>query len=158
MMFEKGLFRIIDANFNRSREGLRVCEDITRFILNSAGLAKRLKVARHRITDILKEFSIPSKALSEARDSKGDVGRDAFPGIPSKRQSPSDIFVANMERVKESLRVLEEFSKLFDEGASARFAALRYEVYDIEKDASEKLPSLRCDRQRGRRQKISAND
>jgi len=38
-----------------------------------------------------------------------------------------------MERVKESLRVLEEFSKLIDGGISDRFKRLRFRAYGAEK-------------------------
>ncbi|MCX5667705.1 MAG: hypothetical protein NTY34_05295 [Candidatus Omnitrophica bacterium] len=51
----------------------------------------------------------------------------------------SDIFSANIERTKESLRVLEEFFKLFDKGSSARFTKLRFKVYEIEKKALSHL-------------------
>ena len=44
-----GLLRILDANSNRSREGLRVCEEVARFVLNSHPLTKDLKRLRHAI-------------------------------------------------------------------------------------------------------------
>lgn len=141
----KELFRIIDANFNRSREGLRVCEEIARFILNSPGLTRDLKAVRHRISDIVKEVGVPSAkaGIVEARDSEGDVGRCSRSASEMERLGFKDIFVANMERAKESLRVLEEFFKLIDRKVSVKFARIRFRVYDIEKKSLKKISSLR---------------
>ena len=59
-----------------------------------------------------------------------------------KRAGYRDIFEANIERVKESLRVLEEFFKLVDLKRSASFKDLRFKIYDIEKMALKKIASL----------------
>jgi thiamine-phosphate pyrophosphorylase len=139
-MLKREVFRIIDANFNRSREGLRVCEEVTRFIWDSAGLTKELKSVRHSITDILKNAPATSKILSAARNVISDVGRKERQKSEMKRLDYSDIFCANIERAKESLRVLEEFFKLIDKSDSAKFTKLRFKVYEIEKKA---LPYLR---------------
>ena len=139
-MLKKEVFRIIDANFNRSREGLRVCEEVTRFIWNSATLTKDLKAARHSITDILKNAPASSKILFESRNVRSDVGRKERRKSEMRRLGYSDIFSANIERAKESLRVLEEFFKLIDKNDSAKFTKLRFKVYEIEKKA---LPHLR---------------
>ncbi|MHC4087152.1 MAG: thiamine phosphate synthase, partial [Planctomycetota bacterium] len=44
---EQAVYRIIDANFNRSREAIRVVEDYCRFALNSVLLTERAKQFRH---------------------------------------------------------------------------------------------------------------
>ncbi len=132
---KNGLFRIIDANFNRSREGLRVCEEVTRFMWNSPALTKDLKSVRHGITDILKNAPASSKILFATRDVRSDVGREERRKSEMRRLDYSDIFGANIERAKESLRVLEEFFKLIDKNASAKFTKLRFKVYEIEKKA-----------------------
>jgi thiamine-phosphate pyrophosphorylase len=41
--------RLIDANLNRAREGLRVLEDLARFELDDAALSERAKQIRHGI-------------------------------------------------------------------------------------------------------------
>lgn len=138
-MLEKDIFRIIDANFNRSREGLRVCEEVTRFIWNSAPLTKDLKAARHSITNILKNMPENSKVLFETRNVGSDVGRKEVRKSEMKRLNYSDIFSANIERAKESLRVLEEFFKLINKKDSAKFTRLRFKVYEIEKKALSHL-------------------
>lgn len=135
----KNIMRILDANFNRSREGLRVCEDISRFILNSTSITKDLKLLRHDISEIAKATSAQSKIFFESRNSKDDVGRASKTYSEMRRRGVNDIFAANMERVKESLRVLEEFFKLINSNRSARFSELRFRAYDLEKKAIRRL-------------------
>jgi thiamine-phosphate pyrophosphorylase len=133
-------YRIIDANLNRAKEGLRVCEEITRFILENRIFTADFKKIRHEIDGIIKK-TYPACRLLKERNSEGDVGRRNSRG-ELKRASCKDIFLANIQRVKESLRVLEEFSKLKDEQAALRFKHLRYKVYEIEKDSFKKIASL----------------
>jgi hypothetical protein len=132
MADSKGLYRIIDANFNRTKEGLRVCEDIARYVWNKEGLTKSLKNLRHELTDVASALQLLK--ILEGRDVKGDVGR---PSTTSefKRSDISAVFSANMQRVKESLRVLEEISKLLSPKAAEGFKNLRYQAYVIEQKA-----------------------
>ena len=136
---KKEIFRIIDANLNRSREGLRVCEDITRFALNSPGLTKELKAVRHSVTSLAKPYLLKSECAVESRDSEGDIGRVSKRKSEMRRQGIADIFSANIERVKESLRVLEEFFKLIDKKASSGFSRLRFRAYEIERKAVKQI-------------------
>lgn len=134
-----GIYRIIDANLNRSREGLRVCEEIARFVLNSKALTKELKSVRHSISGIVKSSAAKTKELPASRDSEGDVLRRSKAESEMTRVGAGDIFAANIERVKESLRVLEEFFKLIDTKSSSKFCGLRFDVYTIEKKAMKRL-------------------
>ncbi|MDD5348297.1 MAG: thiamine-phosphate pyrophosphorylase [Candidatus Omnitrophica bacterium] len=137
---DQGLYRVLDANFNRAKEGLRVCEEITRFILNSTALTARLKRCRHRIDSLTR--SLPGRRrLFAERDSGRDVGLKVKQKSEFKRNGFKDIFFANIQRVKESIRVLEEFAKLDDVAAALGFRNLRYEIYELEKDVSTKLAS-----------------
>lgn len=129
------IYRIVDANFNRSREGLRVCEEVARFIWNSPALTRQIKEARHSVSAILKRTPATSKILNSSRDTVNDVGRRRRSGSEMFRLDYKDVFSANIQRVKESLRVLEEFFKLLDTKSSIKFAKLRFKVYEIEKKA-----------------------
>ena len=133
------IYRIIDANLNRSREGLRVCEDITRFALGSKTLTEELKSIRHSISDIAKGSTKGLRALPASRDSEGDVLRRSGFESEMKRRGLPDVFAANIERVKESLRVLEELFKLIDIRSSSKLCGLRFRVYAIEKKAMKRL-------------------
>ncbi len=126
------LYRIIDANLNRSREGLRVCEEIARFVLDDASLTREFKGLRHCISDCIKLYPAKLRGIISARDPENDVGRGRQ-AIERKRSGWKDVSIANMERVKESLRVLEEFSKLIDGKIADKFKRLRFKAYDTEK-------------------------
>ena len=143
---EDKLLRIIDANLNRTREGLRVCEDIARFALHNTSAAKFLKTIRHSATDlVLKSNSISLAALLSKRDTAGD--KTKFIDLPIIHGSDiSDIFMSNIERVKESLRVLEECFKLIDNKISYGYRKLRFRTYDIEKLVVRKTGLISCNR------------
>lgn len=140
----KGINRIIDANINRAKEGLRVCEEITRFILNNRKLTSDFKTIRHRIDGIIKYLPVSLPDLLKTRRSREDVGRNIYLG-ELKRKNLSDIFFANIQRVKESIRVLEEFSKLINIKFAIKFKRVRYNIYEIEKKTVGKILSL-CNR------------
>jgi len=132
---KEALLKIIDANLNRTREGLRVCEDITRFAMIDKGVASSLKSIRHSATKAMLSSKSPwLKKLVMARNTK----IDALKFIDEKKGKEiaiADIFMSNIQRTKESLRVLEECSKILDESISRRYRRLRFDVYDIEKKA-----------------------
>ena len=128
--------RIIDANFNRAKEGLRVCEDICRFCFNKPELTKKFKAVRHHLTEAISRLKL--KKLIQARDIENDVGK-ASNLTELKRKSIADIFYANIQRVKESIRVLEEFSKLRNVQVAQNLKGLRYQVYALEKKVVNQL-------------------
>ena len=121
------LFRVIDANLNRLREGIRVVEDILRYKENNKFLATKLKELRH-----LTQLPDYKKYL-QYRDSINDVLK---PSTHSEQQRTSleSIIIANLKRAQESSRVIEELFKLEDLEVSERFKHIRYELYDIEKE------------------------
>lgn len=132
MAAPKELYRIIDANFNRSKEGLRVCEDMARFVWDDKGLSAAIKSVRHDLNKAIEPLGL-LKVLS-FRDIQNDVGR-ATSKSEAKRAQLNDIFWANSQRVKESLRVLEEVTKLLDIKSSQSIKNLRYKIYAIEQKA-----------------------
>ncbi len=125
--FEPSLYRVIDANLNRLKEGVRVIEDIARYINNDKALASKLKEVRHqsRIDDL--------QNLLNSRDSVNDVLR---PTVTSEmnRDSLESIIIANYKRAQESSRVLEEMYKIVDPALSENFKSLRYALYQLEKE------------------------
>lgn len=133
------IYRIFDANINRAREGLRVCEEVARFILCDEKLTKKLKSIRHQVTKIIQSLKIDTGKLLAIRDVRKDVGARTYPRTEGKRKSYQDIAISNMKRVEESLRVLEEFTKKVSPSAGARFKRLRFQAYDLERELLEKL-------------------
>jgi thiamine-phosphate pyrophosphorylase len=124
---KKSVLRIIDANLNRCREGLRVVEDGLRFVLNDKLLYEKVRNIRHNVDKILRS---KYKELIKERNSVDDAGRQ-IPEVSKKELQ--EIIIANLKRSQESLRVLEEYSKVFIPEMSAEFKKQRYEVYALEK-------------------------
>ena len=118
--------RLIDANLNRLREGIRVVEDIYRYIFNDKKIAKSLKKLRHKSRILI------YKDLLASRDIKNDILKVSTQS-EQNRTNIDDILVANFKRSQESARVLEEFCKLIDNQTSENFKNIRYELYDLEK-------------------------
>jgi thiamine-phosphate pyrophosphorylase len=135
---DKKILRIIDANANRVREALRVCEEITRLLLNNKPMTNSLKNVRHSLKAALEKAGLPYTVLISERESSKDVGKSLVV-FTHQRVSARDIFISNMKRVQEALRVLEEFSKMFSKSASGDFQKIRFAVYTIEKKILMKL-------------------
>ncbi len=123
---EPKLYRLIDANLNRLREGIRTLEDIERYIYENKTLAKKLKNLRHQIR-------FEDKKLLAYRDIAGDILKQTTPS-EAKRTSIEELLRANMKRAQEAARVLEEAFKLIDTLTAQQFKQIRYELYDIEKE------------------------
>ena len=117
--------RLIDANLNRLREGIRVVEDIFRYVYNDKQTALKLKELRHlsRLEDYIE--------LLETRDVKNDVLRSSIKSEQNRTDLYS-ILIANFKRAQESSRVLEEFCKLISIKDSENFKYIRYELYNLE--------------------------
>jgi len=129
------MLRLIDANINRLNEGLRLLEDVARFLLNDETLSTRLKSLRHGISEGIQPVQ---KSLLSARDVEGDV--TAFNEEDMKREDVPALVAANARRATESLRVLEEFAKLPDSKLDPeRFKQARFAVYNIERELMGKV-------------------
>jgi thiamine-phosphate pyrophosphorylase len=121
------LFRVIDANLNRLKEGIRVVEDIMRYRDNNSQLSRKLKALRHLAK--VDEY----KELLLNRDSINDVLRPTQESELNRTDMQS-ILIANFKRGQESARVLEELFKLHSTQQSENFKHIRYELYNIEKE------------------------
>jgi thiamine-phosphate pyrophosphorylase len=120
--------RLLDANLDRAREGLRVLEDWCRFVLNRQDLVVRLKDLRQRLGQRHK-FSYKLARLAATDEATGL----AHPA-QQDRQDPLTVVAANAGRVQEALRVLEEFGRNLDPPLAEEAAKIRYVLYDLEVD------------------------
>jgi thiamine-phosphate pyrophosphorylase len=123
--------RILDAAANRAREALRVVEDYCRFVLDDAFLCGQLKQIRHDVAEALDY--LPASHFLEARDTLRDVGTDISTERERTRHSPSEVVAANLKRLQEALRSLEEFAKLSRPEAAYTLEQLRYRAYTLER-------------------------
>src|SRR5262249_22846674 len=101
--------RVLDAAANRAREGLRVVEDYCRFVLDDAFLTRELKQLRHDLAAAL--AALPGQLLLEARETQHDVGTQFSLPSEQERRSLLEVAAANLKRVQEALRTLEEFGR-----------------------------------------------
>lgn len=133
----ESIFRIIDANCNRVAEGLRVLEDISRFVLNDADLSLQLKSMRHNLVKSLNQYRID---MIDQRNTSEDVGSKI--GAIVSQEDLNSIISANSKRSQEALRVLEEITKINADNSnldSNEFKCLRFEIYDIERTLISKV-------------------
>jgi thiamine-phosphate pyrophosphorylase len=139
--------RVLDANANRAAEGLRVVEEFARFVLEDAFLAERLKQIRHQLAAAV--ACLPPLERLAARDTPGDVGTRI--STPSEHHRPTldAIVAANLERVEQALRCLEEYAKGFEPSLAMAAETMRYAVYTLAEplrrshDARERLRNAR---------------
>jgi thiamine-phosphate pyrophosphorylase len=119
--------RLLDANLNRLREGIRVVEDIRRYCFNDEIASKELKKLRHKA-----RFE-PYLALLRTRDIDNDISKETTQS-ESCRNDLSHVQIANLKRAQESARTLEETLKLYDKKEAQNFKEIRYKLYAIEKN------------------------
>jgi thiamine-phosphate pyrophosphorylase len=132
------ILRIIDANINRISEGLRVLEDIARFVVEDEELSRQFKTVRHQLNSLVEEIG---PHIIETRDAPGDVGAK-FDVIHDHRDL-SSISRANAKRAQQGIRVLEELSKLPELKSLLSTTILkesRYKIYALEKILVTRLP------------------
>ncbi len=137
------IYRIIDANINRAKEGIRVVEEICRFILENEDLTSKLKKIRHQIGK-LNHTLVNYSLLLNSRDSEADPGLSISAKNKAKRENYTDLVISNMCRAEEACRVLEEISKIKDENLGFEFEKIRYSLYSLEKEVVEAVERVVC--------------
>lgn len=131
--------RIIDANFNRAKEALRVAEDLVRFFTDDSDLTGQYKRYRHLLTEVLIKFPVKYTSLVRARDSVRDVGRESWIQDGARKPEVQDLLVANLKRAQEAVRVLEELAKVITPMEVRALQKLRFGIYELEKRSLRKF-------------------
>lgn len=139
--FSPAVLRTLDANLNRAREGLRVCEEVARMVLEDPGLTRRCQRLRYSLDASTRPLA--RSVLLPTRDSISDVGRPARRGAVRPHRNVRDLVSANLCRVQEALRVLEEFTRLGMPSFTRTFGSLRFRAYTLEKKFYSRLPAVR---------------
>ncbi len=132
---EEKIYRILDANLNRLREGIRVVEEFFRFFCEEKIISLRLKELRHHVRDI--ENSLDHRLLLKTRDSENDPFASGVTAKEGERASLEELLFANLRRGQESCRVLEEYCKLIEGAANSIDYAkkIRFSLYTLEKES-----------------------
>ncbi|MDH6055426.1 thiamine phosphate synthase [Umezakia ovalisporum] len=120
------VYRILDANLDRAREGLRIIEEWCRFGLNNGQLVGECKSLRQELAHW------HSAEIRAARDTLGDLGTELSHPQEEQRSSMKGLLQANFCRVQEAMRVLEEYGKLYHPNMGKAFKQMRYRVYTLE--------------------------
>lgn len=137
--------RLIDANANRVREGLRVVEDVARFVLDHQPACAALKAVRHGLRDALDALPIDRAVLLAWRDTAGDVGTALTTPGEGRRAGLAPVVAAAAGRIAEGLRAIEEAAKALDAPeAAAQIERLRYRAYDACADVERALATGRA--------------
>lgn len=131
-------FSLIDANLARVKEGLRVLEDIVRFVFADKELFEALKLLRHSLSKVELWFGTGSVMRSRVGVDVGENNNST--STEYHRSSLYGIIRANASRVTEALRALEEFAKLYTNKNAFLIEKARYQVYALEKDLIIRTP------------------
>jgi hypothetical protein len=123
---EFAVCRILDANLDRAREGLRIIEEWCRFGLNQAALAAECKQLRQELA------RWHGDDLRAARDTPNDLGTELTHPQEEHRSSVAQVLRVNFCRVQEALRVLEEYGKIYSAEMGSACKQMRYRVYTLE--------------------------
>jgi thiamine-phosphate pyrophosphorylase len=125
------VFRVLDANLNRLREGLRVVEEYCRLVQNDASF-KQLKEIRH---EVRKLYPPELEALClQSRQADDDVGSRTYNAGEAERSGFLAVVQAGLKRAQEAGRVVEEYAKIIHEDdVSRRAKKLRFSLYTLEK-------------------------
>ena len=123
---QQAVYRILDANLDRAREGLRIIEEWCRFGLNNPDLTEECKKIRQELAQL------HTAEIRQARNTPEDVGTDLSHPQEENRANIEALLQANLCRVQEALRVLEEYGKLYQIQLGAICKQLRYRVYTLE--------------------------
>ena len=126
----KEIYRILDANFNRAREALRVAEDCGRFALNDPTITAIAKNLRSDLQQILQ--AMPADELIASRDTPGDIGTELTSPTEPTRHNLDDVAVAACKRLTEALRTIEEYSKILAPDRVIDVERMRYDSYTLE--------------------------
>lgn len=122
------VYRILDANLDRAREGLRIIEEWCRFGLNNLAQTEQLKHLRQSLA----QWHAPELRL--ARNTPGDLGTGLTHPQEVERTNVTAVLQANFCRTQEALRVLEEYGKLYREDFAIACKEMRYQVYTLESE------------------------
>jgi thiamine-phosphate pyrophosphorylase len=128
---KSSVFRVLDANLNRLREGLRVVEEHCRLVQNDKSFIQ-LKEIRHLLQKLY-----PPKLETlclQARQADDDVGNQTFNYSEANRDDSRAVLRAGLKRSQEASRVIEEYAKIINEDDVSRKAkSLRFSLYTLEK-------------------------
>lgn len=125
-MSQQVIYRILDANLDRAREALRTIEEWGRFGLENINICNQCKELRQSLAKWHKE------EFRRARNTPDDPATSLSHANEASRSDVRAVLRANMARLQEALRVLEEYGKIIDPNMGLAMKQMRYQVYTLE--------------------------
>ncbi len=106
-------------------------EDYVRFVLDDRHLTGLCKQLRHDMAAALGQ--VPIEHRLAARETQADIGTGLTVASERQREDAAEVVTANLIRLQEGLRSLEEFGKLLDPAMAERLKQLRYQSYTLQR-------------------------
>jgi len=131
---QQATYRILDANLDRAREGIRIIEEWCRFALDNPTLAQTCKAMRQTLA------KWHTEEIRSARNTPDDCGTTLTHPQEEMRESPQQVLHINLARTQEALRVLEEYGKLYHPEMGSHCKQLRYQIYTLESNLFAQSP------------------
>ncbi|MFA6424231.1 MAG: thiamine phosphate synthase [Candidatus Magasanikbacteria bacterium] len=131
-------FSLIDANLSRAKEGMRVVEDTIRFVLRNEVLYAKIRPLRHLLAQL--EHLLGSATRLTGRDFGQDLGQASLENNLVSRRNFWGLMKANISRLEEALRVLEEYAKIYLPQHYPYFQKLRHDIYRLEFEVLSSTP------------------
>ncbi|MHC4294001.1 MAG: thiamine phosphate synthase [Planctomycetota bacterium] len=131
------VYRILDANFNRAREALRVAEDCGRFALNDVAITAMAKNLRSDLKEVYE--TLPVSEFITSRDTRGDIGTEITSPTEPTRKGLPDVAQAACKRLTEALRTIEEYGKFVAPAQTLRIERMRYDAYTLEQRLIQRI-------------------
>ncbi|MDX2254809.1 MAG: thiamine phosphate synthase [Pseudanabaenaceae cyanobacterium bins.39] len=122
------IYRILDANLDRAREAMRTIEEWCRFGLENGDLCQQAKHIRQQLGQWHRE------EFRLARNTPEDPATGLSHPQEVSRVDVRSVLRANMARLQEAIRVLEEYSKIIDPSMAEAMKQMRYGVYSFESE------------------------
>lgn len=125
-------YQIIDANLNRIREGMRCVEEAIRYDRKLEANYDTYRALRHRFSDIEQKLRNLYPQILENRNMNTDKGTEAQSVVT--RKNLNELVKANINRVSEGLRVVEEYLKLLpvSDDIIEKIKSIRYDWYSLD--------------------------
>jgi thiamine-phosphate pyrophosphorylase len=131
------IYRILDANFNRAREAIRVAEDCGRFAFNDPAVTAMAKNLRNDLREVLR--FMPAQEFIAGRDTPGDIGTEITSPGETRRDDLADVARAACKRLTEALRTIEEYSKVVAPSQTFKVERMRYNAYTLEQRLEQRI-------------------
>jgi len=135
----QAIYRILDANLDRAREGIRIIEEWCRFALDHSALAQQCKEMRQTLA------SWHTEDIRNARNTPEDCGTLLTHPREETRDNPQQVLHINLSRIQEALRVLEEYGKLYHPEMGSACKQLRYQIYTLESNLFSTSPKAKLE-------------